>query len=156
MTDNIQEIHFDSIVFDLKAGNVKQIYQTLSRHINRLIGTPEKVLFDHLMDSEKEGTAGIGNGVAIPHMRLPRLTNPFIIFVKLAHEVDFKANDDLPVDMVCMVLSPEFEGPKHLARLSQVTRLFNQKEFCDRLRNAQDKDDVRQVVKDLNSRKIAA
>ena len=108
------------------------------------------------MDLEKQGSSGIGNGVAISHMRLPRLTRPMIIYSKLSHMVDFNANDGEPVDLMCLVLSPEFEGPKHLQRLAKVTRFFNDEHFCNQLRQASDKQDIRFILKEMNDRKLAA
>lgn len=154
MTNNINELQFDSILLDLKASNTKQIFQKLSEHTARLIGTPKKFLIDHL--HEQEHSSGIGGGVAISHMRLPRLTKPLIIFSKLTHPVDFHAMDGEPVDLVCLVLSPEFEGPKHLSRLAKVSRFFNNNSFCNQLREAQDKGDIQLALKNINMRKIAA
>lgn len=154
MTNDINELQFDSILMDLKASNTVQILQKLSEHTARLIGTPKQLLMDHLQNQEQ--SSGIGGGVAISHMRLPRLTKPLIIFVKLSNNVDFKAMDGEPVDLVCLVLSPEFEGPKHLSRLAKVSRFFSSHSFCEQLREAQDKDDVRLALKNINMRRIAA
>ena len=156
MTNEMNMMHFDSILPELKATNVKQIFQGLSAHVSHLIGTPEKFLFDSLMELEKQESSGIGNSVAISHMRLPRLTRPMIIYSKLSHMVNFNANDGEPVDLICLVLSPEFEGPKHLRRLAKVTRFFNDKHFCDQLRQANNKEEVRFALKEINDRKLAA
>jgi PTS system nitrogen regulatory IIA component len=156
MTNEMNMLHFDSILTELKATNVKQIFQTLSTHVSRLIGTPEKFLLDSLVDLEKQGSSGIGQGVAVSHMRLPRLTRPMIVYAKLSDVVEFQSSDAEPVDLICLVLSPEFEGPKHLQRLAKVTRFFNDKNFCNQLRAAQDKESIRQALKEVNNRKLAA
>lgn len=155
MTNN-NIIEFDLILMDLKSTNVKDTYSKLSAHIHRIIGTSEKTILNHLMTLEKEQGSGIGKGVAIPHMRLPRLTRPLTIFAKLSSTVDFKANDGEPVDIVCLVLSPEFEGPKHLQRLSQTTRLLNDTHLLEKLRSTQDKDDVKMIMKEKNNARLAA
>ena len=156
MTNDIHELHFDSIVMNLKATNSKEVLKKISEHTSRLIGTPKNVLFADLYKQEQESSSGIGGGVAIAHKRLPRLTKPFIVFAKLDKAVEFHAVDSDPVDLVCLVLSPEFEGPKHLSRLSKVSRHFGDQNFCTNLRAAQDDDDVRMVLKELNSRRMAA
>ena len=156
MTNDINVLHFDSILTDLKSGNVKQVFQDLSEHINKLIGTPAQTLFDNFTNLEKQSGSGIGNGIAISHMKLPRLTRPLVIYARLTNMVDFNANDGDPVDMICLVLSPEYEGPVHLQRLSKVTRAFNDKPFCNQLRQANDKEEIRMMLKEINSRKIAA
>lgn len=156
MTNEINKLHFDSIITELKSTSVKGVFQKLSVHVHRLIGTPEKLIFNYLIESEKTDNSGIGNGVAIAHMRLPRLTHPMIIYSKLSQSIDFKSNDGEPVDLVCLILSPEHEGAKHLQRLSKVTRFFNDRVFCNKLRQAKDKDDIRQALKDINNHRIAA
>lgn len=156
MANDIHKIEFDSILIDLKTSSVKHALKTLSAHVHRLIGAPEDKIFKQFMAFEKEGTSAIGNGVSIPHMRLPRLTRPMTIFAKLPTSIDFSASDGEPVDMICLILSPEFEGPKHLQRLHTVTRFFNNKEIREALRGATDKDDVRMILKQENHLRLAA
>lgn len=156
MTNDIHKIEFDSILIDLKTSGVKHAFKSLSAHIHRLIGAPEDKIFTQLMTLEKEGTSAIGNGVSIPHMRLPRLTRPMTIFAKLPNSVDFGASDGEPVDIICLILSPDFEGPKHLQRLHAVTRFFNNQEIRNALKKAKDKDDVRMILKQENHLRLAA
>ena len=158
MAQPIQEINFSSaytVDFDLilspiKAMSKKQILQELSAETARVIGANETVLLNHLMKQEMKNTSGIGHGVSIPHMRLARLTRPFIVFVKLENAIDFDSVDSELVDLVCLVLSPEHEGSKHLRRLSEITRLFQNLDFCKTLRSAQDRDDVKLALKQSN------
>lgn len=156
MTNDIQEMHFDSILLDFSANSIKQVHKKLSEHVAHLIGTPEKILFESLMEQEREQSSAIGNGLAIAHMRLPRLTRPIIVFAKLNVAVDFKAADNIPTDMVCLVLSPEFEGPKHLQRLAMTARFFANENTCEKLRETKDKDEVRIVLKNINALRMAA
>lgn len=156
MSNNIHELRFDSIMPDLKVTGTKQVFQKLSAHISRLVGTPEEFVLGALLEQERQQSSGIGQGVAIPHLKLPRLTKPVVVFVKLSRSVDFNAVDKEPVDLVCLVLSPSYEGPKHLRRLAKVTRFLSDTSFCDALRAAKDKDDIRMILKEVNSRKMAA
>lgn len=156
MTNSFDKLEFDSIITDLKATSTKQVFQNLASHIHRLIGTPEDKIINELSAQEKSICSAIGHGVSVPHMRLPRLTRPLIIFAKLKNAVDFDANDNEWVDMVCLVLSPEYEGSKHLQRLSFVTRCFLNQSFCDDLRNAGDNEDIKFALKQMNAERLAA
>lgn len=156
MTNDIQQFQFDSIIAELKVNSSQDVFKKLSEHTSNLIGTSQKFLYDALIDQENIDNSGIGHGVAITHMRLPRLTKPFIIFAKLNRSVDFEASDNEPVDMVCMVLSPDFEGMKHLSRLAEVSRVFNNKELCFELREAKNKEDIKMALRSFNERKMAA
>ena len=152
----MNEMYFDTILMDVKATNAKQVYQKLAEHVANLIGTPEQFLLEMITDNEERHNSGVSHGVAIAHAQLPRLTRPMIIFSKIEDLVDFHAADGEPVDMVALVLSPEFEGSKHLQRLARVTRFFNEAETRMALRNADDFEAVRNVVKEANALKKAA
>ena len=156
MTDNMHDIYFDTILLDLKAKNTTQVYQRISKHVSSLIGTPEKFLLDVIIDNEETQNSGVENGVSIIHARLPRLTRPIIVFSTIENPIDFKAADGKFVDMAVLVLSPEFEGTKHLQRLAMVTRFFNNKETRMTLRSAQNIDNVRSVIKEVNLLKKVA
>lgn len=156
MTDNIQTIYFDSIIPELKGRDVKQVFQTLSTHVNQMIGASEEKLLENFTRNEKQGSSAIGDGVAITHMRLPRLTKPFVVFSKLSNDIDFKANDGAPVDLVCVLLSPEQEDIPHLQRLAKITRAFKNSKFCKNLRDAENVDAIRFCVENMNAYRVAA
>ena len=147
----MNELRLDSIMPSVKANNRKQLLQQLAKHTSKLIGTPEKTLFDNLIDMEAEQNSSIGHGVAIPHYRLPRLTKPIFIFAKLERPIDYNANDGNPVDLVCLVLSPEHEGPIHLRRLAKAARFFNNGQFRQALRMAETANDVKKALKEVNT-----
>lgn len=153
---NTQTIEFDSIILDLKANSFKQAFQLLATHIHKLIGISKDEIFDQLMADQKEESCAIGNGVAIPHMRLPRLTRPMTIFAKIPTAIEFDSTDGAPVDMVCLILSPEHEGAAHLQRLAKITRFFNNKNILNELERAEDKDDIRLILRNANHQRIAA
>lgn len=156
MTNNISELNFDSVLMDIKATSYKQVLQKLSEHTSNLIGAPKDFLLEELLKHEAEHSSGIGNGVAIAHMRLPRLTRPMKIFAKISRPVNFMSTDGEPVDLICLVLSPDFEGTKHLSRLAKVSRFFCDQIFCNNLRDANTKDEIRNTLKEMNTRRMAA
>ena len=153
---NNNEMNIDIILPNLKASNAKQVFQKLSEHVCNMIGTPEKKLYNLLVKQEDSLNSGIGHGVAIAHAKLPRLTRPMIIYSKLEVPVHFDAADGELVDMIAVVLSPEFEGGTHLQRLAMATRFFSNKEARELLHDAEDFEEVRNVVKMINARKKAA
>ncbi len=155
MTNN-DELYFDTILNDFSANSVKHVYRILSKHVSSLIGTPEHILYEQLLKNEANDNSGIGNGVAIAQARLPRLTRPMIVFGKVTTPVNFASSDEYPVDMIALVLSPEFNGPLHLQRLSFVTRFLKEKHVQSALRKADDSDAVRTVMKELNHIRKAA
>ncbi len=134
---------------------MKQAYQFLADHVSQLIGIPKQYIIFHLMAAEKNETAAVGQGVAIPHMRLERLTKPMVILMKLNKGVSSDSHDSLPSDLFCFVLSPDYEGIKHLQRLSMVSRCFKNNDFCKKLRESETKNDIRNALRDLNKKRAA-
>jgi len=98
------------------------------------------------MECERLGSTGVGEGVAIPHARLPGLERPVGGFMRLLHGVDFEAIDERPCDLVFMLLAPDGSGADHLRALAQVSRVFRQIPVRDALRKARTEDDVRAVI----------
>ena len=57
----------ESVIADLRVTSKKQALQELSKHAADLAGQDERGVFDVLLERERLGTAGVGNGLAIPH-----------------------------------------------------------------------------------------
>ncbi len=149
-------VNFDLTLPELRATSKKQVLQDLSRQVVNFIGTDHRWLLENLLTQEKENSSGIGNGISIPHMRLPRLTRPFIVFAKLSKAIEFESVDSEPVDIVCLVLSPEHEGAIHLQRLSEITRLFREDGFSQRLREVETREEIKDVLHDIKMRRYIA
>ena len=79
------------------------------------------------MQREKLGSTGVGNGIAIPHGKLPKLDKLFGLFARLDRPVDFEALDGQPVDLVFLLLAPEGAGADHLKALARVARLLRER-----------------------------
>ena len=88
-----------------------------------------------LMQREKLGSTGVGNGVAIPHGKLPKLDKLFGLFARLDRPVDFEALDGQPVDLIFLLLAPEGAGADHLKALARVARLLRDPEVARKLRD---------------------
>ena len=126
----------DAIIASLKAQSKKQLLQQLSEHAARLAHLPERRIFETLVERERLGSTGMGQGIAIPHGRmagLPRITG---FFARLETPVAYEAVDNQPVDLVFMLLAPESAGADHLKALARVSRLLRNQATCEKLRAA--------------------
>lgn len=126
----------DRVIAHLRASSKKQALQELARRAGELAGLHERTIFDVLLERERLGSTGIGNGIAIPHGRLAGLPEIFGLFAKLDHPVDFSAIDEQPVDLVFMLLTPEGAGADHLTALARISRLLRDRAICEKLRGA--------------------
>jgi len=98
----------------------------------------EQQIFDALVARERLGSTGIGEGIAIPHCRLPQCEQAFGVLLRLAEPIDFDAIDGKPVDLVFALLVPEEATEEHLQVLAMLARNFNEESYRSALRCAPD------------------
>jgi PTS system nitrogen regulatory IIA component len=120
----------------LKVSSKKQALQDLARRAAEITGVHERQIFDVLLERERLGTTGVGNGIAIPHGKLADVKAMFGLFARLEHAVDFEAIDEQPVDLIFLLLAPEGAGADHLKALARVSRLLRDRAICEKLRGA--------------------
>jgi PTS system nitrogen regulatory IIA component len=126
----------DAVMPNLKASGKKQVLQELSARAARLTGLAEKAIYETLSEREKLGSTGMGQGIAIPHGRLAGIERMTGLFARLDTPVEYEAMDDLPVDLVFVLLAPEAAGAEHLKALARVSRLLRNQATCEKLRAA--------------------
>ena len=131
MTDLIDP---GSAVANLRVTSKKQALQELAKLAAELTAQPEWAILEVLIERERLGTTGVGNGIAIPHGKLPGLDRLYALFARLETPIDFDAIDEQPVDLICVLLAPETAGADHLKALAQVSRLLHDRAICEKLR----------------------
>jgi nitrogen PTS system EIIA component len=128
----------DSVLPSLRAKTKKQLLQELASRAARRTGLPERVIFDVLLQRERLGSTGLGQGIAIPHGKIPGLKGIVGIFARLAEPIDFEAVDGEPVDIVFLLLAPEGAGADHLKALARISRLLREGSAVEKLRASRD------------------
>ncbi|MEQ8665012.1 MAG: PTS IIA-like nitrogen regulatory protein PtsN [Rhodospirillales bacterium] len=145
----------ECVIPDLKATSKKQAIHELARKAAEVTGEHERAIFDVLMERERLGTTGVGNGIAIPHGKLAGLENLYGVFARLGEPVDFQAIDDQPVDLIFLLLAPESAGADHLKALARVSRLLRDKATCEKLRGAQSADAIYALLSESTDSRAA-
>ncbi len=156
MPNSKNDVQIDLAIPALDATNKKQLFEQLSNKAAPICGLDAHDLYNCFINKEIQAGSGVGNGVAIPHMKLKRLQKPCTIIAYLKNPLNFDAYDDLPVTLVCAVLSPENQGQLHLQRLSRISRLLRHKTLRTRLHEANDIHEINTMIMASNSWKIAA
>jgi PTS system nitrogen regulatory IIA component len=136
------------VVASLKATSKKQALQELAKTAAAITGMPERAIFDVLLERERLGTTGVGNGIAIPHGKLPELNQLYGVFARLDRSIDFDSIDDQPVDLIFLLLAPESAGADHLKALARVSRLLRDKGMCEKLRATSTSDGLYALLSD--------
>jgi len=124
----------ESVVPNLRATSKKLALQELARRAAEIAGLQERAVFDVLLERERLGTTGVGNGIAIPHGKLPNLDRLYGLFARLEKPIAFDSIDEQPVDLIFLLLAPESAGADHLKALARVSRLLRDKAVCEKLR----------------------
>jgi PTS system nitrogen regulatory IIA component len=128
----------NAIIPALRVNSKKQLLQELAAKAADLCGQGERTILETLQQREKLGSTGVGDGVAIPHGKLPKLAKLFGLFARLERGVDFEALDSQPVDLVFLLLAPEGAGADHLKALARVARLLRDPDVARKLRDSRD------------------
>ena len=136
----------NAIIPALKVNGKKQALQELAAKAAELSGLSERTIFEILMQREKLGSTGVGNGIAIPHGKLPKLNKLFGVFARLERPIDFEALDGQAVDLVFLLLAPEGAGADHLKALARVARLLRDPDVAHKLRDSRDAEALYSVL----------
>jgi PTS system nitrogen regulatory IIA component len=123
-----------SVIANLRAGSKKNALQDLAKRAAKVTGLHERAIFDVILERERLGTTGVGNGIAIPHGKLAGMERPHGLFARLERAIDFDSIDDRPVDLIFLLLAPESAGADHLKALARISRLLRDKGICEKLR----------------------
>ncbi|GAB3475408.1 PTS IIA-like nitrogen regulatory protein PtsN [Azotobacter salinestris] len=108
----------------------------------------QQTIFESLIAREKLGSTGFGNGIAIPHCRLPGCPAPISVLLRLDAPIDFDAIDAAPVDLLFVLLVPEAATDEHLQLLRQIASMLDRSEVRERLRQVESSEALYQVVAD--------
>lgn len=128
----------DAVISPLKASSKKHALQEIATAAARVSGLSERELFDTLLQRERLGSTGIGDGIAIPHGRSSHINRLYGVFARLEKPVDFEALDGQPVDIMFALIAPEGAGADHLKALARVARVLRDTSVLDRVRAAVD------------------
>ncbi len=156
MNDYSRDLHFDTIVADLRVVSAKQVLMACAKEAQKHLGISASMLFDLMMAKETQSSSGIGENIAIPHIQVRGPKKPFTMLATLARPINFNAIDNEPVDLIGFVLSPENDGPCHLRRLSRISRLLKNQALHRKLHDAHDQQTINALLIDPEGWLMAA
>lgn len=128
----------EAVLPSLNVNDKKQLLAELAARASVLSGLQEREIFDTLLQRERLGSTGLGQGVAIPHGKMSGLSRIVGMFARLEKPVDFDAADGEPVDIVILLLAPEGAGADHLKALARISRLLRDRAAVQKLKTSKD------------------
>ena len=148
-------LNTECVIASLRVTSKKQALQDLARRAAEITSLDERAIFDVLMEREKLGTTGVGNGIAIPHGKLGSLDRLYGVFARLERSIDFQSIDEQPVDLIFLLLAPESAGADHLKALARVSRLLRDKTVCEKLRGTENAEALYALLTDSTETRAA-
>ena len=145
----------DAVVAGMSVGTKKALFAALGAAAARAYDLDAAQVAARLAEREKLGSTGFGGGIAIPHGKIEDLRAVTGVFARLPQPVDFNAVDELPVDLVFMLLSPVSAGAEHLKALARVSRALRNRAFAAKLRGAGSPDALYALLTGVEARDAA-
>lgn len=142
----------EAINIDLEARDKKEAIAEIVDMLVKAkkIKKPAEII-ETVLEREKLGSTGIGQGVAIPHGKINFLTEQIGALGISQKGVEFNALDGEPVHLIFFLIGPVEVAGKHLKALSRISRLFKDKFFRNSLREAKTPDEVIKIIQQEDS-----
>ena len=128
----------EAVIGSLRVNSKKQALQELSERAAKVSGLSAREIFDALLQRERLGSTGVGDGIAIPHGKMTKCGRIFGIFARLERPIDFEALDGMPVDLLFLLIAPENAGADHLKALALIARALRDPARAAKLRKTRD------------------
>lgn len=133
----------------------KRLFHDLGELAEASYGLNATTVIDALIDREGLGPTGVGQGIALPHARLPEVDRVVGLFLRLEKPLDFDAVDRQPVDLVFALLAPENAGVDHLKALALVSRTLRDSSVCAKLRANTDPATLHTILTEMQASQAA-
>ena len=139
----------DGLRAETKEGVLRELSEAVCRRLPAL--SPDR-LTAILMDREGLGSTGIGEGVAIPHGKIPGIDRLVAVFGRSRGGVQFASLDGKPARLFFLILAPENSAGMHLKALARISRLLKDQRFRGRLLAAEGAEGLSQVLQEEDER----
>jgi PTS system nitrogen regulatory IIA component len=137
----------DSVIPDLKAKDKTQVLEELVEALRKRRPSLDKnALVKVLLERERLGSTGIGDGIAIPHGKFHGVAHPIISFGRSRKGLDFESVDGEPAYLFFLLVAPENSASVHLKALARVAKILKNSTYRKTLMEATDKKRLYQAI----------
>ena len=138
----------EAIIVDLKAIDKKGVLEELVVPIAKIAGIEREELVKVLMERERLGSTGIGEGIGIPHGKIRGLESLILGFGRSQKGVDFDSMDGMPAHIFFLLITPENSTGLHLKLLARISRILKNDPFKEKLLHATSRDEIYSIIKE--------
>lgn len=141
----------DAVKISLDSTAKKQVLEELvdqlvkARKIKKDINIRGRIV-KSLIERERAGSTGIGQGIAIPHAKSDKIKNVIIAFGNSMNGVEFNSLDGEPAYVIFLMIAPRKSSGLHLKVLAKISRLLKDKFFRLELKDAKTPEDVIKII----------
>jgi PTS system nitrogen regulatory IIA component len=143
----------EAILSDLKANDKKGVLEELVTPVARIADIKHDYLVKVLMERERLGSTGIGEGIGIPHGKVKDLESLVLGFGLSKKGVDFDSMDGHPAHIFFLLLTPENSTGLHLKLLARISRILKNDSFKQKLLRATNRDEIYSIIKEQEEEK---
>jgi len=137
----------ETVISDLKARDKRGVLEELAAVVASRNPSLDKVaLVDVLVERERLGSTGIGDGVAIPHGKLRGVKEPIVSFGRSKAGLDFESMDGEPVHLFFLLIAPENSSGVHLQVLAKIAKILKSSAFRKRLMDARTREGLYEAI----------
>lgn len=156
MPELVDVLAAEGIRLHVRVSSKRQLLAEIAGAASDATRIDQRTVLAALHERERLGSTGVGEGVALPHARLPGLDRLVALFWQLEVPIAFEAIDDEPVDLVFVLLVPQGAETTHLKTLAKIARRLRESAVRERLRTADDRTEAWRTLTHAGDRSQAA
>ncbi len=139
----------ECIIAELRSRTKKEVLEELTGALlNCKADLDKEALVEVLLEREQLGSTGIGDGIAIPHGRVPDLDELIVSFGRSTLGIEFDSMDGRPTHLFFLLIAPENSAGVHLRALAKISRLLKSAHFRQKLLEAGTREELFQVIQE--------
>jgi PTS system nitrogen regulatory IIA component len=143
----------DAVLLDLGVRTKREVLAEMAASLAKVEPQIEAGrLLEVLLEREALQSTGIGEGVAIPHGKLPGLDRLVATFARSVAGVDFDSIDGQPTHHFFLLVVPEHSGGQYLKALARISRFFRDAGFRRKLTEGESLEDVIRAIEEEDAK----
>jgi PTS system nitrogen regulatory IIA component len=141
------------IIKDLQATGKRDVLEELV-HVfaDQNGGMDRETMVQVLLEREKLGSTGIGDGIAIPHGKLAGIEEILVGFGRSRAGVDFNSLDGRPVHLFFLIIAPDASSAQYLKVLAKISRMLKDSKMRKDLLEAVSADDLYRIIETMDQK----
>jgi PTS system nitrogen regulatory IIA component len=137
----------DRVIADLTGKEKSEVLEEMANQLaDRPAGLDPAQVLRVLQERERISTTAIGEGVAIPHGKLPTVEKISGLFARSLQGVDFASLDGEPTFLFFTLIAPQEAAADHLKALARISRLLKDPDLRQRLMAARNRQDLYDII----------